>query len=122
MRREAGTTLVEVVVSLLLLGFGALALAASLLEAERTRGWALGATAAQAGAETWTERWRLGDPASGSGSVAAGPGPWSPSIEWSSRSVGPCLVEARVRATAGRSAIGSALLVTRLFRGEGCAE
>lgn len=52
MTREAGTTLVEVVVSLLLLGFGALALAASLVEGERMRGRALGATVARASAES----------------------------------------------------------------------
>jgi hypothetical protein len=115
-----GETLVEVVVSLLLLTVGALALAAGIGEAQRARRLAASAGLALAAAEGWLEEWRPG-PLRGdaSGRSTIGWGVWEGDLEWETAELPGCLEAARVRVASARGEPAAATLASRRFAAGG---
>ena len=115
-----GETLVEVVVALLLLTVGALALAAGIGEAGRSRSVAVASTLALAGAEGWLESWRVGPErgvASGVDSLVLGS--WHGRLEWTTGVPGPCLESARVTVASVRGRNAEAALSSRRYLAAG---
>lgn len=112
MRR--GATLVEVVLSLLLLTVGALALAGGVVSGERARRAAVARGFALAAAESWLETWRAGgwaEEGQGAGAIE-----WmlrSSEIRWRTTRPAACLAEARVEVAAAGTPI---VLATRRYR------
>ncbi len=120
--RNAGVTLVEVLVALLLLTVGAIALAGGIAHAERARDRALKSALALGAAESWLEAWRArswnGVPDSGSQGVSWGAR--TGRLTWTADPLKPCLVEARVSVAPDGPGPGPVVLVSRRFR-EGVA-
>lgn len=120
-----GASLVEAVVALLLLSAGALALAGAITHGLRERHRGFEEAAALAAAESWLEGWRA-RPWAAFGGAGTGPVSWGTGqgrIDWATWLLTPCLAEARVRVTPGRSGAARArpaALVSRRFR-EGVA-
>lgn len=92
-----GESLVEVVVSLLLLTLGALAVAGGIAQAQKARRLAASSGLALAAAEGWLETWRAG-PArgDGSGTNAIALGPWRGTLEWETGALPDCVESAGV--------------------------
>lgn len=118
-----GESLIEVVVSLLLLTVGALALAGGIGQAQKARRLAASSGLALAAAEAWLERWRVG-PVRGDGSGADQVtwGAWRATLSWETGALPDCLESARVSvAPAGASAPGASLSSLRVVTGPaGC--
>jgi Tfp pilus assembly protein PilV len=109
-----GVTLLEVVISLVLLTVGAFALAAGIATGERARRAAVERGFALAVAEAWLETWRAGGwPEDGQGSGGMSWSLWRTDVRWRTSQPGACLAEARVEAGSGRGAV---VLVTRRYR------
>ncbi len=118
-----GESLIEVVVSLLLLAVGALALAGGIGQAQKARRLAASSGLALAAAEAWLENWRAG-PArgDGSGESAVVWGPWHGTLSWETGALPDCVESARVSvAPADVEASGAALSSLRAVTGPvGC--
>ncbi|MFN2383097.1 MAG: hypothetical protein ABR559_02410 [Gemmatimonadota bacterium] len=119
-----GGSLLEVAVALLLLSFGALAVAAGIAHGQRSRTRALDSALALAAAEAWLEAWRSGPwrpETTGSQGIAWGPR--AGAIAWEVVPRGACLAEARVEAIAAGASRAPVVLVTRRFaEGAPCAD
>lgn len=118
-----GVSLVEVVVSLILLTVGALALAGGIGQAQKARRLAASSGLALAAAEAWLESWRVG-PARGDGSGAnqVNWGAWRGTLSWETGTRLDCVESARVIvAPAEASASAASLSSLRVVTGpEGC--
>jgi Tfp pilus assembly protein PilV len=115
-----GETLVEVVVSILLLTVGALALAAGIGQAQKARRVAASSGLALAAAEAWLEEWRPGPPrgtAAGGASIAWGV--WEGDLAWETESRPGCVEAAWVRVSATRGEPAVIALSSRRFAAGG---
>jgi prepilin-type N-terminal cleavage/methylation domain-containing protein len=113
-----GTTLLEVLVAVLLLGVGAMALAGSIVHALRARELSVATALAAVAAEAWIEQWRgqVWQPGETVGTTEVAWGARRGTLEWSLEDIGACLQEARVRAVAGRNRPVTVMVATRRFR------
>ncbi|MGH7570283.1 MAG: type IV pilus modification PilV family protein [Gemmatimonadota bacterium] len=111
-----GATLLEVMVSVFLLGVGGMALVGSIAHALRARERSVSTALAAIAAEAWIERWR-GETwrGEGGGSTAIAWGARRGRLEWTLEDVGACLQEAQVKAVAGRGD-EAVVVATRRFR------
>lgn len=121
-RPERGESLVEVVVSTLLLAVGALALVGGLAWGERARGRALEEGLARAAAVSWLESWRAShwEPGSRAGSESPLWGGRAGRLEWAVAPAGACLEQAVVTATPATGA--PVTIESRRFGEDACDE
>lgn len=122
--RSTGVTLVEVAVGLLLLAVGALALAGSILHAQRAHDRSIALSLALAEAEARLEAWRV-SPWSGAAAAGSEPVAWGSregTVTWAVEPRGSCLESIRVRVVAGVRAPAAVALASRRFRdgADGC--
>jgi len=112
--------MIEVTVAIVLLTFGALALAGGVATGERARQAAVARGFALAAAESWLEGWRAGAwPQEGQGQGTIAWMLWSAELRWRATQPSACLAVARVEVDAGRSPV--VLETKRYLEGEpGC--